>query len=83
MSKVIISYNWIKRANIIIDNSKFKIYGSISKTYISNKIYNIIKVTRLILKIWKILDNIKSCFFEFDELIFGFIARQKDKYFML
>lgn len=30
----------------------------------------------------EILDNIKTCFFKFDKLIFDFTFVQKDKYFI-
>lgn len=35
------------------------------------------------LEIWEALDNIKTCFFKPDELIFGFTSKQKDKYLLL
>ena len=35
------------------------------------------------LKTREVLDDIKTCFFELDELTFGFTLEQKDKYLIL
>ena len=84
MSGVIITHNWTKWASIFGDDDRFEIYETTTKTYTSNKIYNMIGgPTRHMLETREVLDDIKTRSFELDELTFGFTPEQKDKYLML
>lgn len=84
MSGVITTHDWTKWASIFGDDGGFEIYETTTKTYTSNEIYNVIGgPTRYILETREVLDDIKTRFFELDELTFGFTPEQKDKYLML
>lgn len=84
INKIIASNIQFKQASIFVDDSGFKIYKTTIKTYISNKIYKVIKKpVKYMLKTWKILDNIKIYFFELNKLTFSFIFAKKDKYLIL
>ena len=62
----------------------FEIYETITKTYTSNEIYNVIGgPARHMLETREVFDDIKTRFFELDEITFGFTPAQKDKYLML
>lgn len=60
MNSIITSYDWIKWAGLF-DDSGFEIYKNITKTYAIIEIHNIISgFTKLMLKIYKVLDDIKT-----------------------
>lgn len=84
ISRVITSHDWTKWASIFGDDGGFEIYETTTKTYTSNEIYTVIGgPTRHMLEMREVLDDIKTRFFELDELTFGFTPEQKDKYLML
>ena len=84
LSGVITTHDWTKWASIFGDDGGFEIYETITKTYTSNEIYNVIRgPARHMLETSEVLDDIKNRFFELDELTFGFTPAQKDKYLML
>lgn len=78
MNSIIISYDETKQASIF-GNNEFEIYKNTTKTHTIKKIYSIIGgLAKNILKIYKILNNIKTRFFELNKLATGFTPKQKD-----
>ena len=83
MGGVITTHDWTKWASIFGEDGGFEIYETTTKTYASNEIYSVIGgPARHMLETREVLDDIKTRFFELDELTFGFTP-QKDKYLML
>ena len=83
MNGVITSHDWIRWANIFGD-SRFEIYENITKTCAIKEINSAIgEPAKHMLETHEVLDDIKTRFFELDELILGFTPEQKDRYLML
>lgn len=78
MSGVIMSHDWTRQASIFGD-SEFEIYNNTTRTNDIKKVHNVIGGhARYMLETRKILDDIKSWFFELYKLTAGFIPEQKD-----
>ena len=84
MRGVITSHDWTKWASIFGDDGGFEIYETSTKTYRSNERYTVVAgPARQMLETREVLDDIKTRFFELDELTFGFHpCTQKEKYLM-
>ena len=78
MNGVITSHDWIRWASIFGD-SGFEIYENTTKTYAIKEIHSTIGgPAKHMLETCEVLDDIKTRFFELNELTFGFIPKQKD-----
>ena len=83
MSGVITSRDWTRWASIFGD-SGFEIYETTTKSYAIKEIHGIIGgPAKHMLETREVLDDIKTWFFELDELTLDFTPEQKDRYLML
>lgn len=83
MNGVITSHDWTRWASIFGD-SGCEIYENTTKTYAIKEVHSIIGgPARHMLETCEVLDDIKTRFFELDELTAGFTPEQKDRYVML
>ena len=80
MNGVITSHDWTRWASIFGD-SGFEIYETTTKTYAIKEIHSVIGgPARHMLETREVLDDIKTRFFELDEMTAGFTPEQKDRY---
>lgn len=83
MNGVFTSHDWAKWASIFGD-SRFEIYENTNKAYTIKEVQSVIGgPVKHMLETLEVLDDIKTRFFELDELTAGFIPEQKDQYLML
>ena len=83
MNGVITFHDWARWASTFGD-SGFEIYETTTKTYAIKEIHSIIGgPARHILETREVLDDIKTRFFELDELTVSFTPEEKDRYLML
>lgn len=83
MSGIITSHDWTRWASIFSD-SGFEIYKTTTKSYAIKEIHGVIGgPAKHMLETREVLDDIKTRFFELDELTLDFTPEQKDRYLML
>ena len=76
-------HDWIRWASIF-GYSGFEIYENTTKTYAIKEIHSAIGgPAKHMLETREVLDDIKTRFFELDELTLGFTPEQKDRYLIL